>query len=177
MLWVDPHFLTQLCLSSCWFFVVVVCFSFLATSHSMGGSQIPSQGLNLHPLHWNHGILTTGPPGKSLEVKFLLGFFEIQSGIHRNLTIFDLKKWSEKPNTNNSIISNVTDSSKSHTCPHYGLVGVSVMKSVCLFHLMLCKWIGSYSLLFTLLYPNHNYIRAPTTHQLHSFGQIISFWK
>ena len=29
------------------------------------GSQLPSQGSNLHPLHWKHRILTTGPRGKS----------------------------------------------------------------------------------------------------------------
>ena len=28
------------------------------------GSQFPSQGLNLCPLYWKPGILTTGPPGK-----------------------------------------------------------------------------------------------------------------
>ena len=25
----------------------------------------PHQGSNLHPLHWKHGVLTTGPPEKS----------------------------------------------------------------------------------------------------------------
>ena len=25
---------------------------------------------NLHPLHWKHGVLTTGPPGKSLCLIF-----------------------------------------------------------------------------------------------------------
>ena len=29
------------------------------------GSQFPDQGSNLHPLPWEHGVLTTGPPGKS----------------------------------------------------------------------------------------------------------------
>ena len=28
-------------------------------------------GWNLGPLHWEHGVLTTGPPGKSLERIFL----------------------------------------------------------------------------------------------------------
>ena len=31
------------------------------------GSQFPDQGSNLRPLQWKHGVLTTGPPGKSLE--------------------------------------------------------------------------------------------------------------
>ena len=30
------------------------------------GSWFPDQGSNLHLLHWEHGILTTRPPGKSL---------------------------------------------------------------------------------------------------------------
>ena len=29
------------------------------------GSYFPYQGSNLHPLHWNGGILTPGPPAKS----------------------------------------------------------------------------------------------------------------
>ena len=29
------------------------------------GSYFPDQGLNPRPLHWKHGVLTTGPPGKS----------------------------------------------------------------------------------------------------------------
>ena len=28
--------------------------------------QFPDQGLNPGPLHWEHGVLPTGPPGKSL---------------------------------------------------------------------------------------------------------------
>ena len=31
------------------------------------GSQFPNQGSNLRPLHWQHGFLTTGLPGKSLN--------------------------------------------------------------------------------------------------------------
>ena len=30
------------------------------------GIQFPDQGSNPGPLHWERGILTTGPPGKSL---------------------------------------------------------------------------------------------------------------
>ena len=36
------------------------------------GSLFPYQGLNLCPLHWKGGVLTTGPPGKSLSWLFLL---------------------------------------------------------------------------------------------------------
>ena len=28
------------------------------------GIQFPDQGLNLGPLHWMHGVLATGSPGK-----------------------------------------------------------------------------------------------------------------
>ena len=28
-------------------------------------TRFPDQGLNLGPLHWEHGILASGPPGKS----------------------------------------------------------------------------------------------------------------
>ena len=30
------------------------------------GSSSPDQGLNMGPLHWEHGVLATGSPGKSL---------------------------------------------------------------------------------------------------------------
>ena len=32
------------------------------------GSQFPNQGSNLHPLPWKCKVLTTGLPGKSLEL-------------------------------------------------------------------------------------------------------------
>ena len=32
--------------------------------------QFPDQGWNLGPLHWEHRVLATGPPGKSLENSF-----------------------------------------------------------------------------------------------------------
>ena len=34
------------------------------------GSQFPDQGLNPCPLHWEHKILTTGPPGKPLVFEY-----------------------------------------------------------------------------------------------------------
>ena len=43
-------------------------FFFLLCGHTSCyvGSQLPDQGLNPHPLHWEHSVLATGPPGKSL---------------------------------------------------------------------------------------------------------------
>ena len=38
------------------------------------GSYFTKQGSNSCPLHWKHGVLSTGPPGKSLRESF---FFEI----------------------------------------------------------------------------------------------------
>ena len=37
---------------------------FLAVGHE--GSSFPNKGSNLCPLQWQHRVLTTGPPGKSL---------------------------------------------------------------------------------------------------------------
>ena len=34
------------------------------------GSQFPDQGSNPGPLHWEHGVSATGPPGKSLMEDF-----------------------------------------------------------------------------------------------------------
>ena len=31
------------------------------------GNLFPDQGSNLGPLHWKHGVLATGPPGKCLH--------------------------------------------------------------------------------------------------------------
>ena len=41
------------------------------------GSQFPDQGSNLGPLQWEHRVLTTGPPGKSLtEYSYVPGIVE-----------------------------------------------------------------------------------------------------
>ena len=40
-------------------------FSPLGHSAQHVGSQFPKQGLNPGPLQWKHGVLITGPPGKS----------------------------------------------------------------------------------------------------------------
>ena len=37
------------------------------------GIQVPGEGLSLGPLHWEHRALATGPPGKSLCVRFFTG--------------------------------------------------------------------------------------------------------
>ena len=34
------------------------------------GSQFPNQGLNLHPLHWEHRVLTIGPQGSPKITNF-----------------------------------------------------------------------------------------------------------
>ena len=41
------------------------------------GIWFPDQGPNLGPLPWEHGVLATGPPGKSLRPLFLISLFLI----------------------------------------------------------------------------------------------------
>ena len=36
------------------------------------GIYFPDQGSNLGPLHWEHGVLAIGPPGKSIKKTFLI---------------------------------------------------------------------------------------------------------
>ena len=59
---------------------VLLCFFIHASRHL--GSQFPNQGLNSHPPHWKHGVLTTGPPGKSRIRRDLYqwGFFQRWGG-------------------------------------------------------------------------------------------------
>ena len=40
-------------------------YSFFGHAVWCAGSQFPNQGSDLCPQHWEHGVLTTGPPGKS----------------------------------------------------------------------------------------------------------------
>ena len=43
-------------------------YLFIFFGHIMHvGSYFPNQGCNPHPLDWKGGVLTTGPPGKSLN--------------------------------------------------------------------------------------------------------------
>ena len=58
-----------------------------ATLHSMW--YFPGQGLNPHPLHWKHRILTTGPPVKSLLILYSIFKFFIGIGWFQiNIFIF-----------------------------------------------------------------------------------------
>ena len=43
------------------------------------GLQLPDEGLNLHPLHWEHKVLTTEPPGESLFLHSLFQQIRVQN--------------------------------------------------------------------------------------------------
>ena len=47
-----------------------LCFSMQALLDAACGIQFPDQGSNPGPRHWQHGVLATGPPGKSLTLHF-----------------------------------------------------------------------------------------------------------
>ena len=65
------------------FLTYIFTFFFFFFSHAArhAGSQFSNQGLNLCPLPWKQGILTTRPPGNSLKCVFLNGHFKMC--IHR----------------------------------------------------------------------------------------------
>ena len=49
----------------------IVFFNFLKAIPTLYvGSLFPDQGSNPRPLHWKHGVLTTGPPEKSPQANF-----------------------------------------------------------------------------------------------------------
>ena len=50
------------------FFLIVASKLFILAC----GNKFSDQGSNLGPLHREHGLLTTGPPGKSQPVGFLI---------------------------------------------------------------------------------------------------------
>ena len=50
-------------------------FYFLAVPCSTWDFSFPNQGSNLYPLHWKHGVLTTGSPGKPLSFFILKHYF------------------------------------------------------------------------------------------------------
>ena len=50
--------------SDYYFFFFLLCQVLIAAC----GIQFPDQGANLGPLHWELGVLVTGPPGKSLMI-------------------------------------------------------------------------------------------------------------
>ena len=62
--------LYAMCLYTCLFILIVFFLNFYRVRAF--GIFVPDQGLNLHPLHWQHRVLTTGkgPPGKSLKFNF-----------------------------------------------------------------------------------------------------------
>ena len=45
---------------------------YLPAPVAASGSMFPDQGWNLGPLHWKHGVLATGPLGKSFANLFNL---------------------------------------------------------------------------------------------------------
>ena len=63
-------------------------FSFLIFSGSAvqhGGSWFPDQGLNLCPLQWKHGVLTTGRPRTS-QLIFYWSIVELQCCVNYSCT-------------------------------------------------------------------------------------------
>ena len=51
-------------------------------------TQLPDQGLNLGSLHWERGVLGTGPPGKSQDCELLLDIYKsLHSSLWMNLMI------------------------------------------------------------------------------------------
>ena len=70
--WTHPYLLWEVwepSLVHLFFFLISMVslfFNFLAMPRGMWHLSSPNQRLNLCALHWKHGILTTGPPGKSL---------------------------------------------------------------------------------------------------------------
>ena len=63
------------CCCCCFIFF---CFVFGHAAQQMR-SWFPDQGSNPHPLHWKHGVLTTGPPGKSPIFHFKIAFTFIKT--------------------------------------------------------------------------------------------------
>ena len=86
------------------FFFIV---NFFLLHHAACGILIPQPGSNPHPLQWEHGILTTGPPGKSLQryvsilvclVPYhssLVQFFKSNLLVHRKENINWSKIWKD----------------------------------------------------------------------------------
>ena len=53
--------------TSCWL-VNIFFFFFLAVPRGLWGLSSPTRDQTRAPLQWKHGVLTTGPPGKSLNI-------------------------------------------------------------------------------------------------------------
>ena len=56
--------------SACGIFLVSACELFVVACGIQFPVQFPDWGLNPGPMNWEHGVLATGPPGKSLEIIF-----------------------------------------------------------------------------------------------------------
>ena len=52
-------------------YIYIYIYLYLAVLYGMGESQVPYQGSNPCSLHWKC-ILTTGPPGKSLTLTYII---------------------------------------------------------------------------------------------------------
>ena len=56
-------------LKSIYLFILKYLFIYLAVARELlvaaCGIELPDQGSNPGPLHWERGVLATGPPGKS----------------------------------------------------------------------------------------------------------------
>ena len=66
--------------------VIVVGMRYFQSSLKHVASYFPDHGLNLGPLHWEHRVLATGPPGTSHVLAYFLGS-----------TRFSLKKFLKSP--------------------------------------------------------------------------------
>ena len=57
--------------------------------------NFPDQGLNLCPLQWKHGVLTTGPPGKSqnFQIYEKVKIIEPIPSVNSYLTVCSYGKW------------------------------------------------------------------------------------
>ena len=64
-------YLTALCLS-CSMWNLSSSLQHLKSLDVACGIQLPDQGSNPYPLHWEGGVLATGTPGKSLDSLFLI---------------------------------------------------------------------------------------------------------
>ena len=69
-MWYDQKFFFSYISSFTYLFVIWLCWGnelWVAACKPLVaacGSYFPDQGMNLSPLHWEHGVLATGPPGK-----------------------------------------------------------------------------------------------------------------
>ena len=63
---------------SIYIYIYIWFFFFLAVSSSLWDLSSPSQASNLCPLHWEHWVPTTGPPGKSLIYVFF--YYRLTAG-------------------------------------------------------------------------------------------------